>query len=119
MDEDSLQSHEDIRGIDEEMDIIDTNKKDVIIRLYLKVDKLQDFIKSRWKDYSGEHEEIVDELEYIRIMISSTESPDAIMYLYGKVSKLQDFLELRWRNFPWEHEEDKVLFDGLEDIMVI
>ena len=52
-------------------------------------------------------------------MIPSSESPDAIMYLHGRVSNLQDFIELRWMNYPWEHEEDKVLVDGLKDIMVM
>jgi len=33
----------------EEMDITDTNKNNVIIRLYLKINQLQDFIRLRWR----------------------------------------------------------------------
>ena len=50
----------------------DTNKNDVLMRLYCKVSELQSFIDLRWRNYPWEYHEdkvIMDGFEDIVVMI--------------------------------------------------
>ena len=64
----------------EEMYFSDTNKNNVLMRLYCKVSQLQSFIEIRWRNYPWEHHEdkgIMDGLEDIVVMIFKIKRLDA------------------------------------------